>query len=133
MEEAEKEFRAELEINRGDAPTEFRLGHVLLAQHKADEAVELLSDVVRQRPKDADARYELGKALLEKGEPLPATEELDKAIHLKPEQPHMYYQLSLAYRRQGRVKEAQVALQRYQKLQQEKFPNKTVPDSENPR
>lgn len=132
VEEAEKEFRAELEVNRGDAPTEFRLGHVLLAQHKVDEAVELLSDVVRQRPKDADACYELGKALLEKGDTIAAAEKLEKAIHLKPEQPHMYYQLSLAYRRQGKMKEARTSLQRYQKLQQEKFPNKTTSDPENP-
>jgi predicted Zn-dependent protease len=104
----------------------------LLAQHRLDEAVELLADVARQRPTDGDARYELGKALLEKGEPRAATGELEKAIRLKPEQPHMYYQLSLAYRRQGRVKEAQAALQKYQKLYEEKFPNKTGPDSENP-
>ena len=66
------------------------------------------------------------------GNPAAAVESLEKAIHLKREQPHMYYQLSLAYRRQGQVREADAALQKYQKLLQEKFPNKNASGDENP-
>lgn len=132
LEQAESEFRSELTVNPGDAPAEYRLGHILLEQSKIDEAISLLSDVVRQRPSDADASYELGKAFLQKGDTAAAAEQTEKAIHLRPE-PHMFYQLSLAYRRQGKVKEADAALQQYQELLQKKFPKRNPTTAENPK
>jgi len=132
LEEAENEFRAELAVNPSDAPAEYRLGHVLLEQDKIDEALPFLSDVVLQRPEDADASYELGKALLQKGDAAAAAEQMEKAIRLRAE-PHMFYQLSLAYRRQGKVKEADAALQKYQTLLQKKFPKRNPTDAGNPR
>jgi len=132
LEQAESEFRAELSVNPNDAPTEFRLGHILLEQYKIDEALSFLSDVVRQRPQDADASYELGKALLQKGDAAAASEQMEKAIRLRPE-PHMFYQLSLAYRRQGKVKEADAALQKYQTLLQKRFPRGNPAGGGNPK
>ena len=132
LEQAENEFRAELALNPSDAPTEYRLGHILLEQYKTDEALSLLSDVVRQRPQEADACYELGKAFLQKGDADAAAEQMEKAIRLRPE-PHMFYQLSLAYRRQGKEKEANAALQKYQTLLQKKFPKGNPADAGNPK
>jgi len=132
LEQAESQFRAELAVNPNDAPTEFRLGHILLEQYKIDEALSFLSDVVRQRPQDADASYELGKAYLQKGDATLASEQMERAIRLRPE-PHMFYQLSLAYRRQGKVKEADAALQKYQTLLQKRFPRGNPADSGNPK
>lgn len=131
LEEAENEFQAELAVNPNDAPTEYRLGHILLEQYKIDEATSLLSDVAHQRPDDADAAYELGKAFLQKGDAAAATEQLEKAIRLRPE-PHIFYQLSLAYRRQGKAKEADAALQKYQTLLRKKFPKGNPTPAENP-
>jgi tetratricopeptide (TPR) repeat protein len=120
LEQAEEDFRAELVANSGDASAEYRLGHVLLLQHKQAEAIDLLTDVVRQRPNDADPYYELGKALLEKGDLKPATERLETAVRLEPQQPYAYYQLSLAYRRQGRAQDAETTLRQYERLRHKK-------------
>jgi len=132
LEDAEKEFRAELEVNPNDAPAEYRLGHVLLLEDKGEDAVKVLSEAVRQRPRDVDALYELGRAFLKKGDPLSAAQRLEKAIRIKPEQSYMYYQLSLAYRAQGRLKEANAALQHYQELQQKKLREKQALDAKDP-
>jgi cytochrome c-type biogenesis protein CcmH/NrfG len=101
-------------------------------QHKQAEAIELLTDVIRQQPKDAEPYYELGKALLEQGDLKPATERLETAVRLEPDQPYAYYQLSLAYRRQGRAQDAETTLRQYEKLRHKKAPVPSESDTERP-
>jgi len=115
MDDAAQEFQAELVQHPNSAASLYQLAVVRLAQHQPDETIGLLTQVLAQAPANADARYQLGKAMLEKGDAKAAIENLEAAVHLQPKD-YSYYQLSLAYRRDGRVQDAQQALQMYEHL-----------------
>jgi tetratricopeptide (TPR) repeat protein len=112
------EFRAELEAHPADAKAKYHLAYALLMKQEKDQAFTLLSEVVRDKPDYADAQYQLGKILLERGEVKAAIERLESAVHLDPTKDYNYFQLSAAYRRDGRLEDAQHALQDYQKLKE---------------
>jgi tetratricopeptide (TPR) repeat protein len=90
----------------------------LLMLQQKDQAFALLNEVVRDKPDYADAQYQLGKMLLERGDVKAAIERLEIAVHLDPTKDYSYFQLSAAYRRDGRMDDAQHALQDYQKLKE---------------
>ncbi len=115
MDDAAQEFQAELVQNPNSAAALYQLAVVRLAQHQLDETIRLLTQVLAQSPANADARYQLGKVMLEKGDAKAAIENLEAAVHLQPKD-YSYYQLSLAYRRDGRMEDAQQALQMYEHL-----------------
>jgi tetratricopeptide (TPR) repeat protein len=87
-------------------------------QQQKDQALTLLSEVVRDKPDYADAQYQLGKLLLERGEVKAAIERLETAVRLDPLKDYSYFQLSVAYRRDGRLEDAQRVLLSYQKLKE---------------
>jgi tetratricopeptide (TPR) repeat protein len=118
IDDAVGEFRAELEAHPGDAKAKYHLAYGLLMKQQKDQAFTLLSEVVRDKPDYADAQYQLGKILLERGEVKAAIERLEIAVRLDPTKDYNYFQLSAAYRRDGRLEDAQHALQDYQKLKE---------------
>ena len=118
IEDAVREFRAELEAHPGDAKAKYHLAYGLLMEQQKDQAFTLLSEVVRDKPDYADAQYQLGKILLERGDVKAAIERLEIAVHLDPTKDYNYFQLSAAYRRDGRLEDAQHALQDYQRLKE---------------
>jgi tetratricopeptide (TPR) repeat protein len=117
------EFRAELDAHPGDAKAKYHLAYGLLMKQQKNQAFTLLSEVVRDKPDYADAQYQLGKMLLERGEVKAAIERLEIAVHLDPTKDYNYFQLSAAYRRDGRLEDAQHALQDYQKLKEKERGN----------
>jgi tetratricopeptide (TPR) repeat protein len=118
IDDSVREFRAELEAHPGDAKAKYHLAYGLLMKQQKDQAFTLLSEVVRDKPDYADAQYQLGKILLERGDVKAAIERLEIAVHLDPTKDYNYFQLSAAYRRDGRLADAQHALQDYQKLKE---------------
>jgi tetratricopeptide (TPR) repeat protein len=118
VDDAVQEFRAELDAHPADPKAKYHLAYGLLMQQHKDQAFTLLSEVVRDKPDYADAQYQLGKMLLERGDVKAAIERLEIAVHLDPTKDYSYFQLSAAYRRDGRVADAQHALQDYQKLKE---------------
>src|SRR5580658_1476669 len=118
IEDSVREFRAELEAHPGDAKAKYDLAYGLLMEQQKEQAFTLLSEVVREKPDYADAQYQLGKILLERGDVKGAIERLEIAVHLDPTKDYNYFQLSAAYRRDGRLEDAQHALQAYQKLKE---------------
>ncbi len=121
MDDAAQEFIAELEVNPQSSAATYQLAVVRLAQQQPDEAIRLLTQVLAQSPDNSDARYQLGKAMLEKGNVKAAIENLEAAVHAQPKD-YSYYQLSLAYQRDGRMQEAQLALQMYENLKRKPPP-----------
>ena len=118
LDEAVGEFRAELQAHPADARAKYHVAYGLLMQQQKDQAFALLNEVVRDKPDYADAQYQLGKMLLERGDVKAAIERLEIAVHLDPTKDYSYFQLSAAYRRDGRMDDAQHALQDYQKLKE---------------
>jgi len=118
LDDAVSEFRAELQAHPADAKAKYHVAYGLLMQQQKDQAFALLNEVVRDKPDYADAQYQLGKMLLERGDVKAAIERLEIAVHLDPTKDYSYFQLSAAYRRDGRLDDAQHALQDYQKLKE---------------
>jgi tetratricopeptide (TPR) repeat protein len=118
LDEAVGEFRAELQAHPADARAKYHVAYGLLMLQQKDQAFALLNEVVRDKPDYADAQYQLGKMLLERGDVKAAIERLEIAVHLDPTKDYSYFQLSAAYRRDGRMDDAQHALQDYQKLKE---------------
>jgi tetratricopeptide (TPR) repeat protein len=118
LDDAVREFRAELQAHPADAKAKYHVAYGLLMQQQKDQAFALLNEVVRDKPDYADAQYQLGKMLLERGDVKGAIERLEIAVRLDPSKDYSYFQLSAAYRRDGRLDDAQHALQDYQKLKE---------------
>jgi len=116
LDEAAKEFEAELALNPRAAPALYQLAYVRLQQHEPEQAVPLLTKVLEQKPSYADAHYELGKALLEMNDVPAAIQHLELATKMQPAESYGFYQLSIAYRRAGRAADAEQALRTYQDL-----------------
>ena len=120
LEEAEDEFRRELQLNPSDEVSEYHLAYVLLERkQQIPEAVALLKKAIAARPDYADARYRLGKTLTEQGDVAGAIEHLEAAARAEPQKDYIRYQLSIAYRRAARAADADRELQLYRKLKAE--------------
>lgn len=117
LEEAEGEFRKELQLNPADETSKYHLAFTMLERKiRADEAMSLLNEAIAARPDYADALYQLGKTYLEKGEIEKAIEHLERAVRSDAKKDYTHYQLSIAYRRASRTADADRALKAYRAL-----------------
>jgi tetratricopeptide (TPR) repeat protein len=117
LEDAEREFRAELLLNSEDVTAKYHLAYVLLEQkQQTAAALALLRETVAVRPQYADAQYQLGKTLIEQGEVNEGIGHLEIAALAEPSRDYIHYQLSIAYRRAARTADADHQLQLYREL-----------------
>ncbi len=86
--EAEAILRGLLKLPSPPVMASFNLGMLLSDQGRLEEAVELLEQVVEERPSAADAWNALGIALQRKGERVRALEAIERSHELEPENPH---------------------------------------------
>ena len=105
--QAEPEFRRELERDRNHSRSIYYLGNIALSRGDWKSALPLLERAAGAMPQDFSARYDLGKALLQEGQMTRAVDELLTAIALNSKNSGVHYQLALAYRRLKREDEAQ--------------------------
>ena len=70
----------------------------------------------RLTPANSQSRAALGQAYLATNQILPAVVELEKAVQLDPRDSTALYQLGLAYRKQGKAREAETVLRRFQEV-----------------
>jgi len=105
--EAEIEFRRELERDRNHARSIYYLGNIVLSRGDWKGALPLLERAARAMPQDFPARYDFGKALIQAGQVTGAVDELIAAIALNSKNSGAHYQLALAYRHLKRESEAQ--------------------------
>ena len=105
--EAEIEFRRELERDQNHARSIYYLGNIVSSRGDWKSALPLLDRAARALPQDFSARYDFGKVLLQAGQISKAIDELLAAIALNSKNSGAHYQLALAYRHLKREDEAQ--------------------------
>lgn len=120
LDRAAHHFREELRLTPRHRQAKYHLAYVLQQAQQNDEALALLEQLVGDEPAYPEAHYLLGKMLLQRGDVASAIAHLETAVQLAPDQDYAYYQLSLAYRRAHREKDAERALQTYQRLKEKK-------------
>ncbi len=84
-----------------------------------DQAQQLCSQIVAQRPKLAEAHNLMGAILHAKGESAAAVKSVQRAIHLNDKNAQFYANLGEMERRRGKLPEALVALRRATSLEPE--------------
>lgn len=118
LEEARKEFAAELELNPYDAVAHYQIAQILDVQQKSDEAAKSLEEAVRLDPDFPEALTALARYRSRAGEHASAVKLLERAVELQPKAESSLYALMVAYRNAGRRDEALAAKKRLDALQQ---------------
>ncbi len=144
-EEAEREYKAALEVNPLDEKSECRLGDIAALRGDQKEALERYSKALQLQPDDADANIGLAKVLMSMNQPEKAEALLKHAIALDPTSAQAHFRLGTIYRQTGRPDDAKQELAEYQKYKdmKEKLremyramrldPGKQQPDDTDPR
>ena len=106
VEQARKEFQAELKIDPNNAGAEYVLGELARQDQNWDQAVEHFSRASKLDPAFGDAFLGLGEALISSRKFPEAIPPLQTAVKLEPANPGAHYNLATAYSRSGRKAEA---------------------------
>ena len=101
MPQAEKEFRAALQLRPNTPHLHLELGLVYAAASQWDKAEEQFRAETKLQPGSAEAAYRLGNTLLQEGKVREARAELQRADRLKPEMPETLYALGKTASLQG--------------------------------
>jgi tetratricopeptide (TPR) repeat protein len=114
VEEAKKEFEAELAIEPSNAAAEFMLGDIARQAQQWDEAITHFSRALKMDSGFEEAYLGLGMALNAAGKNSEAVAPLESYGKMEPADPAGHYQLSIAYAKLGRKEDAtrEMALQR---------------------
>jgi tetratricopeptide (TPR) repeat protein len=115
VEDARKEFRAELQIDPNNAGAEYVLGELARQQQEWDEAILHFERAIQLDASFADAFLGLGYSLKALGRYAEAVGPLESAVKLQPENPTAHYQLSIAYGKTGQKEEAKREMELFQR------------------
>jgi tetratricopeptide (TPR) repeat protein len=96
LEQAQKEFEAELALNPSDAAAEYQIGQILVARQNSDQAA----------PHFPEAPVALGKTHLNAKRYSEAIPLLERAVRAQPNMESAHYALMLAYRNSGNSEKA---------------------------
>jgi Tfp pilus assembly protein PilF len=125
-EEAEKEYRAALDINPSDEQSECRLGDLALQRDDLKEANERYSRAISLQSGDPEAKIGLAKVFMTMDEPLKAEPLLQQAIKLDPTSALAHFRLSTVYRQSDRAADAKREFEEYQKYKEMKEKLRTI-------
>ena len=126
LENARREFEAELALNAGDAAAEYEIGQILIAQGKRDAGVGHLEHALALRPDFTEALVAVGRVRLEDKRYPEAISLLERAVKQQPRSEPAHYSLMMAYRNSGNLEAAQrekAALDALQKPPEGEFTN----------
>ena len=117
LQDALREFEAELVLNPNDAVAEFQIGQILQVLGRQEEALPHLERAVHLDADFPEAMIALGKerARLEQFDE--AIDILRRALELHPQSEPAHYSLMLAYRNAGRLEDAQRVQSALERLQ----------------
>lgn len=107
LEEARKEFVAELSLNPYDAVAEYQVAQILAAQLKTAEAAPHFERAAELRPDFPEALVAVAKLRSTAKRYAEAVTLLERAIKLQPRGETAHYNLMIAYRNAGRDADAQ--------------------------
>ncbi len=116
--EAIADFRQELAINPGHAPTYYKLADAYSRIQKFDEAERLLQRSIWLDATSTGPYILMGKVLEKKGEAELAVRALQHALGMDPNNSVAHHLLGQAYRDMGRNEDAERELQIAQQLQE---------------
>ncbi len=106
LENARREFEAELALNNGDAAAEYEVGQILIAQGKRDAGVRRVERALALRPDFVEALVAVGRARVEDKRYRDAISHLNRAVKLQPRNETAHYSLMMAYRNSGDLEAA---------------------------
>jgi tetratricopeptide (TPR) repeat protein len=114
--QAEDEFRKELQIAPENYLATWKLGNVYLNQRRYDHAFVYLRKAIQQKPDLAQAHRDLGRALLQAGDYEQSIRELKKVSEMAPDESTSHYLLAQDYKKLGRTADQQSELEVFEKL-----------------
>jgi tetratricopeptide (TPR) repeat protein len=117
LQQARKEFEAELALNPSDAAAEYQLGQILIAQGNKTEAAVHLERALELRRDFPEALIAVGKIRNEAKRFDESVPLFEQAVKLQPRNEVAHYNLMLAYRNAGRTADAQREKAVIEKLQ----------------
>ncbi|MCU1328989.1 MAG: repeat protein, partial [Bryobacterales bacterium] len=109
LEEARKEFDAELALNPSDAVAEYQVAQIFATQGKKTESASRYERAVQLRPDFPEALIAVAKLRSEQKKYPEAVDLLERAVKLQPRSEVARYNLMMAYRNSGRTADAQKA------------------------
>src|SRR6185437_5745047 len=117
LEEARREFEAELALNPSDAAAEYEIGQILVAQQDATGAASHFEKAISLSPNFPEALAALGRSRLDAKRYKDAIHLLEQAVKQRPAMESAHYNLMLAYRNAGRMNDARREKEILDKLQ----------------
>ncbi len=117
LEQARKEFVAELSLNPSDAVAEYQVAQILNTQQKKTEAASHFERAAALRPDFPEALIAVAKLRSEARRFNEAVDLLEHAVKVQPKSEAAHYGLMMAYRNAGRAADAQHEKAELDKLQ----------------
>ena len=117
LDEARRQFEAELALNPSDAVAEYQVGEILTAGQNKPEAAAHFERAAELRPDFAEALIAVAKLRLEAKRFSDAVALLERAVKLQPRNESAHYNLMMAYRDAGRDADAEREKAEIEKLQ----------------
>jgi tetratricopeptide (TPR) repeat protein len=117
LDQARKEFEAELALNPSDAVAEYQVAQILTAEQKRPEAAAHFERAAELRPDFPEALIAVAKLRSDTKRYPDAIVLLERAVKLQPRNESAHYNLMLAYRDAGRAADAQREKAELDKLQ----------------
>ncbi len=106
FDEAIREYRAALAIDRRQAEPHYNLGLALASLGQLDEAAQEYRQALESKPNHAEAHNNLGNVLLIRGQTEEAIAEYRLALELNPENEEAHYNLAVVLAQRGLSVEA---------------------------
>ncbi len=115
---AEKEFRAELEVDPLNASAAYEVGEACRKAGKLDESQQFFERAVRSYPDFEEAQVGLAATLIALRRPEQALPLLQKAVTLNPEDDAAWFHLVQVYRATGDVEAREKAIEQVRRLRE---------------
>jgi tetratricopeptide (TPR) repeat protein len=125
-EEAEKEYKAALEVNPSDEKSECRLGDNAAQRGALEEAQQHYERALQLQPDDTDANVGLAKVMMSLGQLDKAEALLKHATAVDPTIALAHFRLNTIYRQTGKAEDAKRELAEYQRYKDMKEKLKTM-------
>lgn len=117
LDEARREFEAELEANPYDAVAHYQIAQILDVQQQPDAAAKQLQRAIELDPDFAEALTALARYRSRSEDHAAAVKLLERAVELQPQSESAWYALMVAYRNAGRRDDALEAKRKLDALQ----------------
>jgi tetratricopeptide (TPR) repeat protein len=117
LDQARREFEAELSLNPSDAVAEYQIAQILTAKQEKAQAAAHFERAAELRPDFPEALIAVAKLRSDAKRYAEAIALLERAVKIQPRNETAHYSLMMAYRNAGRAADAQREKTELEKLQ----------------